>query len=122
MVAVGLPQLPRLHLAVPWWRDCTAFTAEQSGRLAAEHLAYQPDLVADRDRAAAVLGLDPPSEAEAPARLREVAIGAGRAFLLVCAPEGEPYDPLFTGPWGLPLRHTGRRQAAASHRSGPNTS
>ncbi|MDX3530259.1 hypothetical protein P1P75_28565 [Streptomyces sp. ID05-39B] len=98
LVAVGLPELLRLLLAVPWWRDCTAFTAEQSGRLAAEYLADLPGLAADRGRAAAALGLDLPSEAEALARLREVAFGAGRDFVLVLTPEGEPYEPLFTGP------------------------
>ncbi|MEV4227167.1 hypothetical protein AB0J81_08680 [Streptomyces bobili] len=98
LVAVGLPELLRLLLVAPWWRDCTAFTAEQSGRFAAEYLADEPGLVADRDRAAAALGLDLPSEAEALARLREVALGAGRDFVLVFTPEGEPYEPLFTGP------------------------
>lgn len=43
------------------------------------------------------LGLDLPSEAEALARLREVAFGAGQDFVLVFTPEGEPYEPLFTG-------------------------
>ncbi|MEU9665855.1 hypothetical protein AB0E25_09715 [Streptomyces bobili] len=98
LVAVGLPELLRLLLVAPWWRDCTAFTAEQSGQFAAEYLADEPGLVADRDRAAAALGLDLPSEAEALARLREVALGAGRDFVLVFTPEGEPYEPLFTGP------------------------
>ncbi|MFM9627632.1 MULTISPECIES: hypothetical protein [Streptomyces] len=97
LVAVGLPELLRLLLVVPWWRDCTAFTAEQSGQLAAEYLADLPDLVADRGRAAVALGLDLPSEAEALARLREVAFGAGQDFVLVFTPEGEPYEPLFTG-------------------------
>ncbi|MFF8318409.1 hypothetical protein ACF06V_14715 [Streptomyces bobili] len=97
LVAVGLPELLRLLLVAPWWRDCTAFTVEQSGQLAAEYLADQPDLVLERDRAAATLGLDLPSEAEALARLREVALGVGRDFVLVLTPEGEPYEPLFTG-------------------------
>ncbi|MGX1269587.1 hypothetical protein [Streptomyces phaeoluteigriseus] len=97
LVAVGLPELLRLLLVVPWWRDCTAFTAEQSGQLAAEYLADLPDLVADRDRAAAVLGLGLPSEAAVLARLRETVVGLGQDFVLVFTPEGEPYDPLFTG-------------------------
>jgi len=36
-----------------------------------------PDLAAQRDRAAAVLGLDLPTEADALARLREVATRTG---------------------------------------------
>ncbi|CAM5505101.1 hypothetical protein SGLAM104S_09334 [Streptomyces glaucescens] len=64
--------------------------------LAAEYLADLPGLPADRDRAAAALGLDLPDEAEVLARLREVALGLGKDFVLVFTPEGA-YDPLFTG-------------------------
>ncbi|CAM5385565.1 hypothetical protein [Streptomyces aurantiogriseus] len=97
LVAIGLAELLHLLLVAPWWRDCTAFTTEQSRELAAEYLADLPGLPADRDRAAAALGLDLPDEAEVLARLREVALGLGKDFVLVFTPEGEPYDPLFTG-------------------------
>ncbi|MFF0446092.1 hypothetical protein ACFYT4_06705 [Streptomyces sp. NPDC004609] len=97
LVAIGLPELLRLLLVVPWWRDCQAFTAEESRELAAEYLEDMSDLVARRDRAAAALGLDLPAEADALVRLREVATGAGKDFILVFTPENEPYDPLITG-------------------------
>lgn len=96
LVAVGLRELLCLLLVAPWWRDCEAFTVEESRELAAEYLADMPDLAARRDAAAAALGLDLPTEAQALARLREVALGAGTEFVLVFTPEGEPYDPLIT--------------------------
>ncbi|MEU2284034.1 hypothetical protein ABZ614_19195 [Streptomyces sp. NPDC013178] len=96
LVAIGLPELLRLLLVAPWWRDCGAFTAEESREAAAEYLADMPDLADRRDRAAAVLGLTLPTEADALARLREVAVGAGKDFVLVLTPEDEPYDPLIT--------------------------
>ncbi|MGG2464415.1 hypothetical protein ACO0M4_32425 [Streptomyces sp. RGM 3693] len=97
LVAVGLAELLRLLLVAPWWRDCQTFTAEESRRLAAECLEDMPDLVARRDRAAGALGLVLPTEGDVLARLREVALGIGKDFVLVFTPEGEPYDPLIRG-------------------------
>ncbi|WP_103511367.1 hypothetical protein [Streptomyces sp. SM13] len=96
LVAVGLPELVLLLLVVPWWRDCQAFTDEESRELAAEYLEDMPDLVARRDRAAAALGLELPGQAEVLARLREVATRLGEDFVLIFTPEGHPYEPLFT--------------------------
>ncbi|MCX4703699.1 hypothetical protein OG252_48780 [Streptomyces sp. NBC_01352] len=97
LVAVGLPELLRLLLVAPWWRDCQTFTAEESRKLAAEYLEDMPDLVPRRDRAAAALGLALAAEGDVLARLREVALGIGKDFTLIFTPEGEPYDPLFEG-------------------------
>ncbi|MBG7699973.1 hypothetical protein HCJ76_18255 [Streptomyces sp. MC1] len=94
LVAIGLPELLRLLLVAPWWRDCQAFTDEESRELAAEYLEDVPDLVARRDRAAAALGLDLPDPADALARLREVAVRVGEDFVLIFTPEGHPYEPL----------------------------
>lgn len=94
LVAVGLPELLRLLLVAPWWRDCQAFTAEESRELADEYLEDMPDLVARRDRAAVALGLDLPNEADVLARLREVAVGIGEDFVLIFTPEGYPHEPL----------------------------
>ncbi len=94
LVALGLPELLRLLLVAPWWRDCTAFTAEEGDALAAEYLADMPDLAARRDRAASALGLDLPTQAQALARLREVALGGRNHFVLIYTPEGSPYRPL----------------------------
>lgn len=96
LIAIGLPELLRLLLVAPWWRDCREFTAQESRESAAEYLEDIPDLPARRDRAAAALGLVLPAEADALARLREVALGAGEDFVLVFTPEGEPYSPLIT--------------------------
>lgn len=97
LVAIGLPELLRLLLVAPWWRDCREFTAEESQELAAEYLADMPDLAARRDRAAAALGLDLPTEVDALRRMRETATAAGEHFILILTSEGEPYDPLFAG-------------------------
>ncbi|WP_097956615.1 MULTISPECIES: hypothetical protein [Streptomyces] len=94
LVAVGLPELLRLLLVAPWWRDCQAFTAEESGDLAAGYRQDMPDLPARRDRAAAALGLELADEADVLARLREVALGIGKGFVLIFTPEGHPYEPL----------------------------
>ncbi|MFE6869735.1 hypothetical protein ACFVFS_24675 [Kitasatospora sp. NPDC057692] len=97
LVAIGLPELLRLLLVVPWWRDCPGFSAAESTAAAAVHLADLPDLAERRDRAAAALGLVLPSEAEALARLREVALGpVASEFVLVFTPEDTPYESLFT--------------------------
>ncbi|MER6362379.1 hypothetical protein [Kitasatospora sp. NPDC001527] len=95
LLAVGLPELLRLLLVVPWWRDCPTFSEEESERARARHLEDMPDLTAGRDRAAAALGLELPTEAEALARLREVVTGAGEAFTLIFTPDSLPYEPLF---------------------------
>jgi hypothetical protein len=52
-------------LVAPWWSSCQAFTAEESRELAAEYLEDMPDLLTFRERAAAALGLDLPTEADA---------------------------------------------------------
>ncbi|MET9054410.1 hypothetical protein ABZW50_25035 [Streptomyces bacillaris] len=97
LVAVGLPELLRLLLVAPWWRDCREFTAEEVREPAAEYLADIPDLVARRDRAAKSLGLTLPSAADALERLREVAVGMSGDFVLVLTSEGHSYEPLFGG-------------------------
>lgn len=97
LIAIGLPELLRLLLVVPWWRDCPGFTAEESREVAAEFLTDMPDLTARRNRAAAALGLDLPAESDALARLHEVATGSGKDFVLIFTPEDEPYDPLIQG-------------------------
>ncbi|WP_380283359.1 hypothetical protein [Kitasatospora purpeofusca] len=98
LVAIGLPELLRLLLVAPWWRDCPGFSAAESAEAAAPYLADLPDLADRRDRAAAALGLVLPSEAEVLARLREVATGAAAsAFVLVFTPEDSPYESLFAG-------------------------
>ncbi|MFR9795921.1 hypothetical protein ACL02U_08460 [Streptomyces sp. MS06] len=56
-----MPELLRLLLVAPWWRDCRAFTAEESAEVTAEYLEDMPDLAVRRDRAAAALGLDLPT-------------------------------------------------------------
>ncbi|WP_236061740.1 hypothetical protein [Actinacidiphila acididurans] len=94
LVALGLPELLRLLLVAPWWRDCPGFTARESAEAGAEYRADLPDLTARRDRAAAALGLDLPSEAAALARLHEVATGPGRDVVLVHIPEGTAYERL----------------------------
>ncbi|MGW7586334.1 hypothetical protein ACWGKU_35025 [Kitasatospora sp. NPDC054768] len=95
LLAVGVPELVRLLLAVPWWRDCPRLTVEESTGAAEEYLEDEPDLLAGRDAAAAALGLDVPSPAEALARLRELALGPGTSYVLLNAEEGTAYEPLF---------------------------
>ncbi|UPZ33829.1 hypothetical protein MUK60_42150 [Streptomyces sp. LRE541] len=97
LVAIGLPELVRLLLVAPWWRDCQAFTDEESRELAAEYLEDQPDLVARRDRATAALGLSLPNQADALARLREVTTQLGQGFVLIFTPEDHTYEPLLAG-------------------------
>ncbi|MGW7177871.1 hypothetical protein [Streptomyces xanthophaeus] len=95
LVAIGLHELVRLLLVVPWWQGCQAFTDEESRELEAEYLEDMPDLAARRDRAAAALGLDLPGQAEVLARLREVATRLGEDFVLIYTPEGHAYELLF---------------------------
>lgn len=75
LIAIGLPELLQLLLVAPWWRDCQTFTAQESRKLAAEYLEDMPDLVARRDRAAAVLGLVLPAAGDVLARLPLIADG-----------------------------------------------
>ncbi|GIF53586.1 hypothetical protein DFJ67_4556 [Asanoa ferruginea] len=96
LLAIGLPELLSLLLVAPWWRDCDEFTAEESRELAAEYLEDIPDLAAQRDRAAATLGLTLPTEVDALTRMREVALGAGEDFVLIYTPEGNRYESLIT--------------------------
>ncbi|MFI6122327.1 hypothetical protein ACIBCU_21285 [Streptomyces sp. NPDC051064] len=94
LVAIGLPELLRLLLVAPWWRDCQAFTDDESRERAAEYLEDMPDLVARREHVAAALGLDLPARAHVLARLQEVAVRMGENFVLIFTPEGHPYEPL----------------------------
>ncbi|MFE1949311.1 hypothetical protein ACFW9D_02450 [Streptomyces sp. NPDC059524] len=96
LVAVGLPELVRLLLVVPWWRDCQAFTVEECRGLEAEYLKDTPNLMSLRDRAARALDLNLPDQAEVLARLKDVATRFGPEFVLVFTPEDEPYEPLFS--------------------------
>ncbi|MEW2554506.1 hypothetical protein AB0957_22580 [Streptomyces zhihengii] len=95
LVAVGLPELVRLLLVVPWWRDCQDFSDEESRELEAEYLEDMPDLAAGRARAAAALGLELPDRSAVLARLSEVATRLGKDYVLIFTPEGNPYEPLF---------------------------
>lgn len=97
LVAIGLHELLQLLLVVPWWRDCQAFTEEESRNLSAEYLEDVPDLAVRRDRAAVALGLELPDQAVVLARLREVAVGVEANFVLIFTPEGHPYDQLISG-------------------------
>ncbi|MFJ5921689.1 hypothetical protein ACIQF6_03660 [Kitasatospora sp. NPDC092948] len=94
LLAVGLPELLRLLLAAPWWRDCPNCTPEENAEAAAEYLEDEPELLADRDTVAAALGLACPTPAEALARLHRTATGIGREFDLIHTPEGTSYRPL----------------------------
>ncbi|MET9639293.1 hypothetical protein ABZY83_23320 [Streptomyces virginiae] len=100
-LALGLPELVRLCLVVPWWQDAPGRTPTELQALADEYREGWPDLDRRRDRAARALGLDPaglPSEAAALARLVELSQGPVAASCLVIGYEGEPLDPLFGTP------------------------
>ncbi|MBP2472063.1 hypothetical protein JOF53_000935 [Crossiella equi] len=88
VLAANLPELLRLLLVAPWWRD--------GHEASAEYLADLPDFADRRDQAAAVLGLDLPDEHAVLTRLHEIATTAGPEFTLVLTSEGTAYDPLFT--------------------------
>ncbi|MET9921734.1 hypothetical protein ABZZ04_32365 [Streptomyces sp. NPDC006435] len=99
-LALGLPELVRLCLVAPWWRDAPGRTAGELQAVADEYREDIPDLDRRRDRAARALGLDPaglPSEAAALARLMELSRGPVAAACLVVGCEGDPLDPLFVG-------------------------
>ncbi|MET8751993.1 hypothetical protein ABZW32_18105 [Streptomyces sp. NPDC004667] len=98
-LALGLPELVRLCLVAPWWRDAPGRTARELQTVADEYREDVPDLDQRRDRAARALGLDPaglPSEAAALARLVELSRGPVAAACLVVGYEGDPLDPLFS--------------------------
>ncbi|MFB7723430.1 hypothetical protein [Nocardia sp. NPDC056100] len=95
LIAVGLRELLQLLFVVPWWRDCPSFTEAESRAAASEFLEDMPDLADLRDRAAAALGLDLPTESEALQRLRQRSSQASRDYVLVLTSEGTPYEPLF---------------------------
>lgn len=97
-LAIGLPELVRLCLVAPWWRDATGRTAGEIQAVADEYREDMPDLDQRRDRAARALGLDAaglPSEAAVLARLVELSRGPVAAACLVVGHEGYPLDPLF---------------------------
>ncbi|MER5503174.1 hypothetical protein ABT096_39210 [Streptomyces sp. NPDC002561] len=99
-LALGLPELVRLCLVAPWWRDAPGRTAGELQVVADEYREDMPDLDRRRDRAARALGLDPaglPSETAALARLVELSRGPVAAACLVVGYEGDPLDPLFAG-------------------------
>ncbi|MEU2625186.1 hypothetical protein ABZ642_45045 [Streptomyces sp. NPDC007157] len=97
-LALGLPELVRLCLVAPWWRDAPGRTAEELQRVADEYRDDLPDLDRRRDLAARALGIDPaelPSETTALARLVELSRGPVAEACLVVGYEGDPLDPLF---------------------------
>jgi hypothetical protein len=98
LFALGLPELVRLCLVAPWWRDAPGRTAGELQRIVDEYREDVPDLDQRRDRAAQALGIDPvglPSEATVLARLLELSRGPVAEACLVVGHGGEPLDPLF---------------------------
>ncbi|MEU7424756.1 hypothetical protein [Streptomyces sp. NPDC040750] len=97
-LALGLPELVRLCLVAPWWRDAPGRTTGELQAIADEYREDTPDLDRRRDRAARALGLDPaglPSEAAVLARLVELSRGPVAAACLVVGYEGDLLEPLF---------------------------
>ncbi|MFF3863675.1 hypothetical protein [Streptomyces sp. NPDC002209] len=97
-LALGLPELVRLCLVAPWWRDAPGRTAEELQAVADEYRKDLPDLDRRRDLAARALGLDPAellSEAAALARLVELSRGPVATACLIVGYDGDPLDPLF---------------------------
>ncbi|WP_435811101.1 hypothetical protein [Streptomyces tendae] len=72
LLALGLPELVRLCLVAPWWRDAPGRTAGELKRVVDEYREDAPDLDRLRDRAAQALGIDP-------AGLPGPSVGAGRS-------------------------------------------
>ncbi|MFI6093145.1 hypothetical protein [Streptomyces sp. NPDC051218] len=98
LLALGLPELVRLCLVAPWWRDAPGRTAEELLSVADEYREDVPDLDRRRDRAAQALGLDPaglPFEAVVLARLVELSRGPVATSCTVVGFEGDPLCPLF---------------------------
>ncbi|MFD0270595.1 hypothetical protein ACFVGY_29130 [Streptomyces sp. NPDC127106] len=105
LLALGLPELVRLCLVAPWWRDAPGRTAEGLRVVADEYREDRPDFDRRRDRAAQALGLDPaglPSEAAALTRLVELSRGPVAADCLVVGYDGGPLAPLFDAAPGTP--------------------
>lgn len=94
LVAVGLRELLELLLVTPWWRDCRSFSVQESRESAEEYLEDLPDLLADRDRAAAALGFALPTESEVLQRLRDRLVQSGNDYTLILTLEGTAYEPL----------------------------
>ena len=97
-LALGLPELVRLCLVAPWWRDAPGRTDEELQTVVGEYRDDLPDLDRQRDLAARALGIDPaelPSETTALARLVELSRGPVAVACLVVGYEGDPLDPLF---------------------------
>ncbi|MDT0449445.1 hypothetical protein [Streptomyces hesseae] len=97
-IALGLPELVRLCLVAPWWRDAPGRTAEELQAVADEYREDLPGFDRQRDRAARALGLDPaglPAEATVLARLVELSRGPVAEACLVVGYECDPLDPLF---------------------------
>ena len=103
LLALGLPELVRLCLVAPWWRDAPGRTAGELQAVADEYREDMPDLDRRRDRAARAHGLDQaglPSEAAALVRFVEL------------SPR--------TGSRGLPPRGARRRSARSPVRQYPS--
>lgn len=97
-LALGLPELVRLCLVAPWWRDAPGRTAEELQTVADGYRDDMPDLDRRRDLAARALGIDPaglPSGTTVLARLVELSRGPVAEACVVVGYEGDPLDPLF---------------------------
>lgn len=98
VLADGLPELVRLFLAVPWWRDISDLDDDEAHEGAAEDFdEEEPDFEDDRDDVARALGLEVPSAAAAIARLRTVVRDLGPGVELRGTAEDSPYKPVFRG-------------------------
>jgi hypothetical protein len=97
-LALGLPELVRLCLVAPWWRDAPGRTAEELQTVSNEYRDDLPDFDRRRDLAALALGIDPselPSETTALARLEQLSRGPVAEVCRVVGYEGDPLDPIF---------------------------
>ncbi|MFD3591654.1 hypothetical protein ACFWU5_02925 [Nocardia sp. NPDC058640] len=95
LVAIGVPELLKLLLVVPWWRGCPSLNPDESHAASAEYLRDLPDLFDRRDRAAVALGLELPSESAVLEQLRRTATRGCEDYTLIFTPEGTRYEPLF---------------------------
>ncbi|MFB7664471.1 hypothetical protein ACFC1R_11090 [Kitasatospora sp. NPDC056138] len=96
LLAVGLPELLRLLIGAPHWRDCLYGSLEQTlarddDEALEDLLEYHPDFYADQAATAAALGLPVLDRTELLTRLHEVATGRGREYVLLNAEEGTAY-------------------------------
>jgi hypothetical protein len=97
-IASGLPELVRLCLVVPWWRDAPGRTDAELRALADEYRQDVREFDRRRDRAARAFGLDPaglPSPTAVLSRLGTLSRGPVAAACLVVGYDGDPLDPLF---------------------------